>query len=354
MENLGVDAGVAANPEIEVRSVVDPRMEAVMRTLERIGDIIEWQTQERAAPVAQAVEAVAVANENQGQGQVVANRPMHQLVEQFIKLKPPKFFGKGDPEAAPRWVEELKKAFEVLECNDHEKVTLAVYQLQDNANDWWKATRDRIFPKGTAKTWAVFTESFYEKYFSASARERKLAEFMRLRQGQMTVDQYKAEFARLSKFAPRMVEHPEDKARRFLDGLRADIRSQLLLVNLGTYEQIFDKAQILERDQMDRAAVSGSKFVQGWNNRNPGKRPMVDNRRFTPPVKRNIGKPIQIGNGPCRICGGRHGNGPCPTRGGACFGCGGFGHHIKNCPNSRQNRPLALPPPRNENRTGVA
>ena len=81
----------------------------------------------------------------------------------------------------------------MLECNDHEKVTLVVYQLQDNANDWWKATKDRIFPEGTAKTWAVFTESFYEKYFSASARERKLAEFMRLRQGQMTVDQYEAE-----------------------------------------------------------------------------------------------------------------------------------------------------------------
>ena len=41
-------------------------MEAVMRTLERIGDIIEQQTQERAAPVAQAIEAVVVANENQG------------------------------------------------------------------------------------------------------------------------------------------------------------------------------------------------------------------------------------------------------------------------------------------------
>ncbi|XP_030446257.2 uncharacterized protein LOC115669073 [Syzygium oleosum] len=164
-----------------------------MRTLERIGDIIERQTQERAAPVAQAVEAVAVANENQDQGQVVVNRPMHQLVEQFIRLKQPKFSRKGDPEAAPRWVEELEKTFEVLECTDHEKVTLAVYKLQDNASDWWKATKDWVFPEGTARTWAVFTKKFYEKYFSASAREKKLAEFMRLRQGQMTVERYETE-----------------------------------------------------------------------------------------------------------------------------------------------------------------
>ena len=152
MENLGADAGVAAKPEVQAKPVMDPRMEAVMRTLERIGDIIERQTQERAAPVAQAVETVAVANENHGQGQVIANRPMHQLVEQFIKLKPPKFSRKEDPEAAPQWVEELEKDFELLECNDHEKVTLAVYQRHDNANDWWKATRDRIFSEGTTKT----------------------------------------------------------------------------------------------------------------------------------------------------------------------------------------------------------
>lgn len=60
---------------------------------------------------------------------------MPQLVEQFIKLKPPKFHGRGDPETAPRWVEESEKTFKVLGCTEEEKVTLAVYQLQDNAND---------------------------------------------------------------------------------------------------------------------------------------------------------------------------------------------------------------------------
>ncbi|XP_056168702.1 uncharacterized protein LOC130138507 [Syzygium oleosum] len=256
------------DPRVKVRPAEDPRMETVMRTLEQIENLLGQQTQARAATIAQAAEAADAVNnhENQGQGQGTVNRPMHQLVEQFIKLKPPKFSGKGDLEAAPRWVEELEKDFEVLECTDNEKVTLAVYQLQDNANNWWKATGDRILPEGTARTWTVFTESFYEKYFSASARERKLSEFMRLRQGQMSVDQYEAEFARLSKFAPRMVEHPDDKARRFRDGLKADICSQLLLVNWRTYEEIFDRAQILERDQVDRAAAFGSRFVQGRDN----------------------------------------------------------------------------------------
>ncbi|XP_030451957.1 uncharacterized protein LOC115673848 [Syzygium oleosum] len=183
------------------REARDPRLDAVIQTLQEIGNLMGRQAQERAANIAQATEAATTAAVNGNQ----ANQGQAQL-------KPPKFDGKGDPEAAPRWVEELEKAFEVLGCTEAEKVTLAVYLLQDNANDWWKATRGRVFPEGTAQTWAVFSENFYGKFFSESAKERKLAEFMRLHQGQMTVDQYEAEFARLSKFAPRMIDHPEDKA----------------------------------------------------------------------------------------------------------------------------------------------
>ncbi|XP_030477539.1 uncharacterized protein LOC115694587 [Syzygium oleosum] len=183
---------------------------------------------------------------------------MSKLVEQFLKLKPPKFDGKGDPEAAPRWVEELEKAFEVLGCTKVERVTLVVYQLQDDANDWWKATKGRVFLKGTAQTWAMFTENFYGKYFSKSARERKLAEFMRLCQESMTVDQYKAKFARLLKISPRMVEDPQDKVRRFRDGLKLDLRSQMISLNIKDYGEMYERAQAIERDQVDRAAASGS------------------------------------------------------------------------------------------------
>ncbi|XP_030473991.2 protein Ycf2-like [Syzygium oleosum] len=156
------------------------------------------EAQERAATIAHAAEAAAINgnNGNQGQGQVNANRQMHQLVEQFLKLKPLKFDGKGDPEAASLWVEELEKAFEVLGCTEEEK-------------------------------------------------------------GQMSVDQYKAEFSRLSKFAPRMVKDPLDKARRFRDGLKPDLRSQMISLNLRDYNEIYEWAQGIERDLADRAAASG-------------------------------------------------------------------------------------------------
>ena len=94
--------------------------------------MLDRQAQGQGNMAAQTAETVAttVANENQanaGQVQPAGVRQMPQLVEQFMKLKPPKFHDCGDPEAAPRWVEELEKIFKVLGCTDEEKVTLAIY-----------------------------------------------------------------------------------------------------------------------------------------------------------------------------------------------------------------------------------
>ncbi|XP_030460828.2 uncharacterized protein LOC115681127 [Syzygium oleosum] len=237
MNRRGAGAGGSSSSQISIAKY--PRMEGVLRVLEGIGNLMDRQAQERANATAQAAEAVAaLVNENS-----------------------------GDPEAASKWVEELEKAFALLGCTEAEKVTLAMYQLQGNANDWWKATQGRVFPTGVDQNWTTFVQAFNEKYFSVSARERKMTAFVRLQQNQMTVDQYEAKFARLSKFAPRMVDHPEDKARRFRDGLRADICSQLIPVNLRTYEELYERAQAIEHDMTDRAAASRSRYTSARDNR---------------------------------------------------------------------------------------
>ncbi|XP_048140268.1 uncharacterized protein LOC125316297 [Rhodamnia argentea] len=192
---------------------------------------------------------------------------------------------------APGWIEKLEKAFEVLGCTDEEKVTPAAYRLEGTADDWWKATGGRIFPEGAALTWIAFTEAFNGKYFSETARERKLVEFQQLRENRLAIDQYEAEFARLSRYAPRMVENPIDKARRFRDGSRPDLRRQMIAPNPRTYEDMYERGQMIERDMKERAAASGSRFAPVRDRRRFGKRPMADNGRFVPPPRKNIGKP---------------------------------------------------------------
>ena len=58
---------------------------------------------------------------------MVANRQRHWLLEWFLGSKLYKVYGQGDSEMAPRWVEELEKAFEILGCTETNKVTVARY-----------------------------------------------------------------------------------------------------------------------------------------------------------------------------------------------------------------------------------
>ncbi|XP_039169824.1 uncharacterized protein LOC120294023 [Eucalyptus grandis] len=229
---------------------------------------------------------------------------MPSLVEQFLKLKPSKFSGAGDPEAAALCIQGLEKAFALLMCSETEKVVLAVYQLEGVVSTWWRTTQGAIFPEGVAPEWNAFVEAFNGKYFSETAREIKMAEFQRLRQGSMTVDQYEAKFAELSQHAPELVENPANRVRRFRDGLRPELRSPLILLNLRNCNDFYEKAQMIERDQNDRAASSRLRFNSQRESIRHGKRPMPGNRFQVPPNRRGgVSKPAPNQNGQCRFCG---------------------------------------------------
>ncbi|XP_048135953.1 uncharacterized protein LOC125315377 [Rhodamnia argentea] len=179
-----------------------------------------------------------------------------------------------------------------------------------------------------------------------------MAEFMLLRQNQMSVDQYEAKFSELSMYAPRMVEDPVDGARRFRDGLKPELKDRLVPLNLKDYNELYKRAQLIERNMIERAAASGSRFVpSGRNDRRFGKRPMLGGRSTIPPNRRNaVGKPALGNGGICRFCNRRHGTAPCPFGNGACFGCGRMGHQVRDCP--QRQRGVSVPSPQGERPRG--
>ncbi|MCI73744.1 cellular nucleic acid-binding protein, partial [Trifolium medium] len=60
----------------------------------------------------------------------------------------------------------------------------------------------RLGADGAVITWARFKTEFLTKYFPADERNRKVIEFMELKQGGMTVSEYAAKFEDLCRFAP--------------------------------------------------------------------------------------------------------------------------------------------------------
>jgi len=68
----------------------------------------------------------------------------------------------------------------------------------------------------------------------------------------MMVDQYEAKFVKLFRFTPRLVENWEDEAKRFLNGLRSDIKGQLVPLNLKGYNELYKQVQLMEWDLIIR------------------------------------------------------------------------------------------------------
>ncbi|KAI6684155.1 hypothetical protein NL676_030068 [Syzygium grande] len=88
-----------------------------------------------------------------------------------------------------------------------------------------------------------------------------------------------------------MVENPQDKVQRFRYGLKPDLRSQMIFLNIRDYGEMYERAQATERDQMERVAAFGSRFARNRDNCCFGKKSMAGNRQFVPSTRKNIGKP---------------------------------------------------------------
>ncbi|XP_028091827.1 uncharacterized protein LOC114292111 [Camellia sinensis] len=230
-------------------------------------------------------------------------------------MKPPSFKGGIEPMNAEAWVLGIEKLFEVFPCTEAQKVQSAAFTFEDEARRWWMLMR--TIHQGL--TWDRFLEIFYDKYFPQSMRVKKVTEFETLRQGNKTVADYEAQFAKLARFAPHMVDTDYKKARKFEGGLRG---------------------AILDRVNMLKPPTYGKRQNSQWSK-----------EATTPPNKKqnsrtsNVSTPNQDSIPVCVECGKRH-RGICYRKSGACFQCGKTSHAIRDCPQRKQQQ--------NSNKTGTS
>ena len=96
-------------------------------------------------------------------------------------------------------------------------------------------------------SWDQFIALFEQKYFPSSLREKKHQEFLDLIQGNMHVSEYRTQFMQLLRFAKG--EFPSEKMlkRRFENGLRDNIKIQLVVVPTNTVAECVGLAMEFER-----------------------------------------------------------------------------------------------------------
>ena len=95
------------------------------------------------------------------------------------------------------WLHILEQKFQLLNMTDEQKVCFAAQQLLGLASAWWD-TFNAMQPVDHRVTWQEFTAAFSGYYIPTGVLNRKLTEFLDLKQGSMSVMDYVNKFNHLA------------------------------------------------------------------------------------------------------------------------------------------------------------
>jgi hypothetical protein len=123
--------------------------------------------------------------------------------------KPPTFASSPDPLDVDDWLKSIEKMLNIAHCSDWEKVLYASSHLTGPVVDWWNSYTTAHDAADTI-TWAEFSTQFRNYHIPAGLMKIK-KEFLSLKQGNMSVSEYRDKFIQLSRYAPDEVADDERK-----------------------------------------------------------------------------------------------------------------------------------------------
>ncbi|XP_073056972.1 uncharacterized protein [Primulina eburnea] len=218
------------------------------RVVDEFGKLLKDQAKVHSEQIQQLLRLQGTC---QSRGQVAQAVGTDGIFTAFKRMDPPEFAGSTDPLVAVEWIKALKAIFDHLNYEDKDRVGCAVFMLVKAARIWWNATKVGV-DVPTMK-WQDFTDLFYDKYFLDALRDRKVVEFLELRQGGMNVDEYIFKFEEGCLFVPYIASNDKDKDAHFIRSLRAEIRRDINMSKAVTYKEIVAKALLAEQDEKDIA-----------------------------------------------------------------------------------------------------
>ncbi|TYK18660.1 ty3-gypsy retrotransposon protein [Cucumis melo var. makuwa] len=225
-----------------------------------------------------------------------------------------------------------------MKCVEDQKVQCAIFMLTDRGTAWWKTTERMQGGDVGQITWQQFKESFYAKFFFTSLRDAKRQEYLNLEQGEMTVEQYDAEFDMLSRFAPEMIATEAARADKFVRGLKLDIQGLVRAFRPTTHADALRLAVDLSlQEKANSSKVVGRGSTSGQK-RKAEQQPIPvpqQNFRSAGEFRRIQQKPFEAGEAArgkplCTTCG-KHHLGRCLFGTRTCFKCRQEGYKADRC-----------------------
>jgi hypothetical protein len=139
--------------------------------------------------------------------------PRDKLAE-FMRGHPPVFAHSSDPMDAEDWLCTVERELHTAQCDNREKVLYGPRLLRGAAQSWWESYLATHANPDTI-TWEEFRDSFRQYHVPAGLMTVKKEEFLALKQGPMSVSEYRDKFLQLSRYAPEDVNTDAKRQYRF-------------------------------------------------------------------------------------------------------------------------------------------
>ncbi|KAK1642370.1 hypothetical protein QYE76_060175 [Lolium multiflorum] len=276
---------------------------------------------ERAERQANLAALQQLANINQGHGN--HDHPGSKL-KNFQNTNPPVFSKTEEPLDADDWIQTMENNLEVAGVEAAEKVLFATHYLAGPARAWWTSTR--AMNAGQIMTWEDFKLKFSKYHVPPGLIKKMRDEFRELKQGRMSVIEYRDMFLTLSRYAPDETDTTEKRKERFLNGLHDEMQTVLVNIPFADLEALVDSAIQMEgklhqanenrkrRMMHQRGHHNNSNYNNNFN-RAPTRAPNNNNPNTAPRTGSNA---IPVA--------------PKDKSTITCYECGVVGHYSNECP----------------------
>src|SRR3954447_7939766 len=138
----------------------------------------------------------------------------------------------------------MENNLEVAEVEANEKVLFATHYLAGDARAWWNSVR--AMAGGQMMTWEEFKVKFSITHVLPGLIKRIRDEFRELKQGRMTVVEYRDKFLSLARYSPNEIDTEAKKKERFLNGLHNEMQTVLVNIPFADIEALVDSAIQME------------------------------------------------------------------------------------------------------------
>jgi hypothetical protein len=175
----------------------------------------------------------------------------------FSETRPPLFVKAEDPLEADEWIRVIEQKFGLLRCSETQKPLFAAHQLCGPASTWW-GNFMAVQPANHQITWEEFKLAFREHYIPEGVLHMKQEEFMKLKQGRDTVNQYLNKFNHLSQYAIDQVNTDLKKKNCFMRGLNDRMQRKMATCIDLTYGRAVSTALAVESKYASSRKIKGS------------------------------------------------------------------------------------------------